>query len=365
MGTGVEPLQDFAPGNVDLLYYGPVDIGTPAQRLTIDIDTGSADLWVPVNCTSCNGRSFDPAQSSTYTNTNQPFSITYGSGAVSGTLATDVVSIAGFTVQQQAFGAIDGESADFQGQPNDGLLGMAFGTIAQSRRPTFFENLIEGRQLAAPLFSVHLERRQETGSEVCFGCVDADRIDGTGSITWIPVKSQTYWAIGMDGIAANGQVAQTNILAAIDTGTTLVYLPNELAARFYALVPGSKLAAQFGPGFYTYPCASRPTVELSFDGTRFALDLRDFNLGRTALGSADCVGGILAAGDGFPSNLAIVGDEFLKSCESLICPVVLRAILMCSSVAGWDARGVHLGYSIYDYSNGARVGFAQDANNKP
>lgn len=77
MGTGIEPLQDFAPGNVDLLYYGPVDIGTPAQGLTIDIDTGSADLWVPVNCTSCNGRSFDPAQSSTYTNTNQPFSITY------------------------------------------------------------------------------------------------------------------------------------------------------------------------------------------------------------------------------------------------------------------------------------------------
>jgi len=27
------------------------------------------------------------------------------------------------------------------------------------------------------------------------------------------------------------------------------------------------------------------------------------------------VGGILALGEGFPPNLAIIGDEFLKSCE--------------------------------------------------
>jgi len=30
------------------------------------------------------------------------------------------------------------------------------------------------------------------------------------------------------------------------------------------------------------------------------------------------VGGVLAVGDGFPNNLAIVGDAFLKSCKSLI-----------------------------------------------
>ena len=31
-----------------------------------------------------------------------------------------------------------------------------------------------------------------------------------------------------------------------------------------------------------------------------------------------CVGGVLAVGDGFPDNLAIVGDAFLKSCESFL-----------------------------------------------
>ena len=63
--------------------------------------------------------------------------------------------------------------------------------------------------------------------------------------------------------------------------------------------------------------------------------LADFNLGRTASGSTMCVGGVLAMGDGFPDDLVIVGDAFLKS---------------------W--------YSIYDYSNGARVGLAASVNNK-
>ena len=43
----------------------------------------------------------------------------------------------------------------------------------------------------------------------------------------------------------------------------------------------------------------------------------------------------MAMNDGFPDNLAIIGDAFLKS---------------------W--------YSVYDYSNGARVGFAASTNNQ-
>ena len=75
--------------------------------------------------------------------------------------------MADLTVEGQTFGAVRSESSDFNEYPNDGLLGMAFGTIAQSKKPTFFENLIHQRKLAAPSFSVHLARNQEIGSEVC------------------------------------------------------------------------------------------------------------------------------------------------------------------------------------------------------
>lgn len=76
------------------------------------------------------------------------------------------MSVGGLTVQTQTLGAVNRESDDFQDYPNNGLLGLAFGSIASSGKPTFFENLMSERQLAAPLFSVHLARNQETGSEV-------------------------------------------------------------------------------------------------------------------------------------------------------------------------------------------------------
>lgn len=67
-----------------------------------------------------------------------------------------------------------------------------------------------------------------------------------------------------------------------------------------------------------------------------------------------CVGGVLGIGQGFPDNLAIVGDAFLKSCKpSHKAPESMRPEADQST-----------GYSIYDYSNGARVGLAASTNNR-
>jgi len=79
---------------------------------------------------------------------------------------TDVVALAGLTVPNQAFGAVSARSGEMDRLPNDGLLGMAFGSIAQSRRRPFFENLVAQAKVPAPLFSVHLSRHEESGSSV-------------------------------------------------------------------------------------------------------------------------------------------------------------------------------------------------------
>ena len=60
------PLTGHFDRNLDLLYYGEVRVGTPAQSLTVQVDTGSADLWIPASCPKCTGKQFKPGQSRTY-----------------------------------------------------------------------------------------------------------------------------------------------------------------------------------------------------------------------------------------------------------------------------------------------------------
>lgn len=331
------PLTDDTDGTFDVLYYGPLDFGTPAQTLTVDIDTGSADLWVPGDqCRECSSKPFIPSKSLTFNSSadSEPFRISYGTGDVMGTVVTDVVAIQGLRVEEQAFGLVTSESIDFTSYPNDGLLGLAFGAISQMNKPTFFETLVRRGHVALPLFSIHLTRNQPTGSEVCFGCYDGSK--AMGPISWIPVVSKTYWSLSLDKIAVNtpGNSVATHLVAAIDTGTTLIYVPDDVAASFYQLIPGAKSATQYGPGLYTFPCSSPVDIQFSFDGQLFSISPLDFNLGRTDPNAQDCVGGVLGLGSAFPPNLAIIGDEFLKS---------------------W--------YSTFDYANGGRVGFSKSINN--
>ncbi|EAU91285.2 pepsinogen A [Coprinopsis cinerea okayama7 len=236
--TAVLPLIDDIDGTLDVLYYGPLDFGTPPQRLTVDIDTGSADLWIPGDeCRECTNKQFVPSRSTTFNSSqSESFQISYGSGDVVGTVVTDVVSIQGLKIEDQTFALITSESLDFTGYPNDGLLGLAFGTISQTNKPTFFENLIRRKHVGLPLFSIHLARNQQSGSEVCFGCYDGSK--AVGPISWLPVVSKTYWTLSLDNIAVNseGNSIATQLVAAIDTGTTLIYLPDDIALNFYKLV---------------------------------------------------------------------------------------------------------------------------------
>jgi len=65
-------------------WYGLIQVGTPPQTFTVDIDTGTSDFIVPSSScsTGCEGhKAYDPAKSSTSHELNTSFNLTYGNGA--------------------------------------------------------------------------------------------------------------------------------------------------------------------------------------------------------------------------------------------------------------------------------------------
>ena len=76
-GTVQMPLTDYISGAMDVLYYGPLDFGSPPQSMTVDIDTGSADLWVPAGCQGCANDQFSSRHSTTYRGSTTRCAITY------------------------------------------------------------------------------------------------------------------------------------------------------------------------------------------------------------------------------------------------------------------------------------------------
>lgn len=223
-------------------------------------------------------------------------------------------------------------STQFVGDPAAGILGLAFTSIASSGATTFFENLIATGKLASNQFAFYLTRQQQEGSKLCLGAYNSKLF--TGAIKYTKLLLKTYFEVTADALYA-GTTKTASFPAAIDTGTTLIYVPTAIATAFYAGIPGSASSPVDGTGAYTYPCTETlPVIQFSFGGNKFSVDPKDINIGSSTdpTKTGQCVSAIMAMDiqDTAGNNFAVVGDVFLKS---------------------W--------YSIYDFSNGGRVGFAK------
>lgn len=96
----------WARTRVDMFsqYYGSIAMGTPPIQYEVILDSGSSDLLLATApCSGCETTTplYNEAKSTSSIATTKPFSITYGTGAASGTLAQDVMSMAGYTIKQQ------------------------------------------------------------------------------------------------------------------------------------------------------------------------------------------------------------------------------------------------------------------------
>ncbi|KAM9856034.1 pepsin A-like [Aulostomus maculatus] len=309
------PMVKFVQGgteamtnDADLSYYGVVSIGTPPQSFTVIFDTGSSNLWVPsVYCSSqaCqNHRKFNPQQSSTFVWGSQPLSIAYGTGSMTGHLASDTVEVGGISVANQVFGLSRSEAPFMAHMAADGILGLAFQSIASDNVVPVFYNMVKQNLVPQPFFSVYLSSHSQQGSEVIFGEVDSSHY--TGQVTWIPLSSATYWQIKMDSVTINGQTVACagGCQAIIDTGTSLIVGPTNDINNMNAWVGAS--TNQYGEA--TVNCQnvqSMPEVTFTLNGHAFTVPA-------SAYVSQNYYGCNTGFGQGGQSQLWILGDVFIR-----------------------------------------------------
>ncbi|TKA69962.1 hypothetical protein B0A55_08483 [Friedmanniomyces simplex] len=303
-----------SPEKNDSEYLSPVTIG--GQALTLDFDTGSADLWVFSSslpaADSSGHTTFDPSKSSTWqAYQGATWQISYGDGsAADGTVGFDAVTIGGVTVSKQAVELATGVSGSFvQDTQNDGLVGLGFSTINTVQpqpQKTFFENVMPS--LALPVFTANLDK--DASGTYTFGAIDSTQY--TGDIHYTPVDSSNgFWEFPSSSytIAGGSPTPCTTCSPAIaDTGTSLMLIDDDIVTAYYAQVSGSSLDQS--QGGYIYPCsATLPSFGVAI-GADYTATIPGSALTFAELGDGTCFGGVQSnQGQG----IQIYGDVLLRN----------------------------------------------------
>ncbi|XP_018406438.1 PREDICTED: lysosomal aspartic protease-like [Cyphomyrmex costatus] len=209
-------------------YYGVITIGTPPQQFTVLFDTISADFWVPsIKCHkhSCHSSNrYRHKKSKTYQSNDKLFKIEYENGYnVTGFLSTDLVNIAGISVENQTFGEATNELGFGVQSRFDGVLGMGYFPVSEEDTP-FLLNMVKQNLLTRPVFSIFLNNREllpELDSELIIG--DSDPSLYIGKLIYVNVTRKGYWHFTMDKVKMGGTTfCENSCSAVIDIATTMI-----------------------------------------------------------------------------------------------------------------------------------------------
>ncbi|PPQ75132.1 hypothetical protein CVT26_012093 [Gymnopilus dilepis] len=306
-GHGV-PLTNF----MNAQYFTEISLGSPPQSFKVILDTGSSNLWVPsVKCTSIAcflHAKYDSSASSTYKANGSEFSIQYGSGSMEGFVSNDQLTIGDLVIKGQDFAEATKEPGlAFAFGKFDGILGLAYDTIAVNHITPPFYNMVNKGLVDSPVFSFRLGSSEEDGGEAIFGGVDASAY--TGKIEYVPVRRKAYWEVELEKISfGDDDLELENTGAAIDTGTSLIVTPSDVAEMLNTQI-GAKKSWN---GQYQVDCSKVPDLpELTFyfGGNAYPLKGSDYIL--------EVQGTCISAFTGMDLNIPggdlwIVGDVFLR-----------------------------------------------------
>jgi cathepsin D len=304
----VVPLKDFS----DTQYYGFISLGTPEQSFKVVFDTGSSNVWVPsekcysISCFFHN--TYYHEKSSTYKADGRHLQIQYGSGAIEGFLSIDTLTCGGLKVPNQGFAEVTSESGlSFLFAKMDGIVGMAFKSIAVEGVTPMFDNMVANKLVDKGQFQFYLTKGNESSASVMLlGGYDTSYM--TTPLNWHPVVWETYWTVNVTDLGVNGLSTQGCVdgcRAAVDTGTSFIAGPAEdIQPIMYA--------ARVKPDCSNID--SLPVVNIKINGIQYDLKPHDYVIKITQFGQTQCISGFMPLA--LPPRLGkfwILGDTFIST----------------------------------------------------
>ena len=148
--------------------------------------------------------------------------------------------------------------------------------VKPQSQKTFFTNV--RNSLASPLFTADL-RHAEPGS-YDFGFIDSTKY--TGDIIYLDVNStQGFWTVTSSGYSISGdgkQLTDNKMDGIVDTGTTLLLVPQDIVKAYYDKIDGAENDKKLGG--YTFPCSAQiPDFYIGFGAYTAKITGEIINLG--------------------------------------------------------------------------------------
>lgn len=291
--------------NKKSFYLTYLELGSDKQKVGVDIDTGSSDLWVPNS--SLYGRpvaqygTYDSLTSKTSRNTHQPFRIVYGDlSSTLGTYVTDDVTFGGVDLKDFQF------AQTFQSSTNVGILGIGLESL---EAPVIYGYgnqytnlpfaLKEAGYIDSVKYSLYLNSPSASTGSLLFGGKDLAKIDG--ELVTLPHSGEdARLDVTLNSITVSGKVIDVTAPVNLDSGTTLTYLSNSVYNAFVKALGGN------GQKFAQLPivdCQQTGNLTYNFDGISIDVPLADIV---QPIGFNRCVAQFMGGGQN------ILGDTFLR-----------------------------------------------------
>ncbi|KAK9331065.1 aspartic peptidase domain-containing protein [Lipomyces starkeyi] len=188
--------RDVVPVVLDnyygVAYIATISLGSPAQTVKLQLDTGSSDLWVQASTnpfcaakrTNCEeSGTFNAAKSSTFSQLlNDPFNISYvDTTGAEGIYATDTLEIGNATIDNFVFGYAENSNSSL------GVLGVSFtlGEPSNQSYPNLPYRLKLDGIIDLVAYSLWLNDLDANVGSILFGGIDMGKF--TGELSVIPI----------------------------------------------------------------------------------------------------------------------------------------------------------------------------------